>query len=533
VIRRIFHSETKQLSRAAMIIAAASLVSRIVGLVRDRLLASQFGAGETLDIYYAAFRIPDFVFTLLILGALSAGFIPLFTKQFAKNKKEAWAFADGVLSYFLVVFVLVCVVLIGTAPQLVDLIAPGFHEEARAMTVQLTRIMLISPLLLGVSSVLGGVLHSMRRFLVTALAPIAYNVGIIFGILVLAPLFGVAGLAYGVVVGALLHACVQLPTAVRLGFRPHLRLRWTPTLTRLTLLSLPRVATLGLTHLVLIALTAFATQMAVGSLAVFTFANNLYGVPIGVFGVSYAVAAFPAMSRAIAAKRIAQFTQHFSNSIRQVLFFLIPATALYVVLKAQLVRLVLGAGAFDWADTVATIETLEAFSLGIVFHGATLVLVRAYWARENTLTPAIIAGVGALTTIASAWWFRDALGVRGLALAFSLGFVVQTVFLWAGLVLARAELDTRRIVVSTARMVLAAFLAALAAQWIKTTIGIALGTETVVAVFTQGVVAGVVALALYGVILWILGSPEIRLLVIKIDKRLRPRPEQLELIDEM
>jgi putative peptidoglycan lipid II flippase len=220
MIKRILNIKTNKIPMAALILGIASLGSALLGFFRDRLLAGQFGAGDDLDIYYTAFRIPDFVNMVLIMGAISAAIIPIFTFYWAKDKEDAKEFIINFLHLLLFVFVIISFFLFIFAPQLISLIAPGFEAEKKELTVLLTRIMFLSPILLGTSNIISGVLQVFSRFLVTALAPIMYNLGIIFGLLFFVPRIGLMGLAWGVVLGGFLHLCIQLPVFLSLGFKP-------------------------------------------------------------------------------------------------------------------------------------------------------------------------------------------------------------------------------------------------------------------------------------------------------------------------
>ena len=201
---KILEKQSQSVVSAALILAAASLVSRFLGLLRDRLLAANFGAGDTLDVYYAAFQIPDLAFNLLVVGALSAGFIPIFAGFWQKgaDKKEAWRFVNSLFNIILLALILFGALFIIFAPQVMKLIVPGFEGEKFRQTVFLARIMFLSPVFLGASTVFGGVLQGTKRFFVIALTSVLYNLGIIFGIIFLVPRFGILGLALGVAGGA-------------------------------------------------------------------------------------------------------------------------------------------------------------------------------------------------------------------------------------------------------------------------------------------------------------------------------------------
>ena len=211
---------SRSIISAAFVITIFGLASRLLGLVRDRFLASTFGAGDTLDVYYAAFRIPDLVYNLIILGALSAAFIPVFTSLISTEKdEEAWEMANGILNLAIFFIIILALILAIFAPFIMKIITPGFSEDKMADVVKFSRIMLLSPLLLGISGIFGGILTSFKRFLIYSIAPIFYNIGIIVGIVVFSRFLGPIGLAWGVVFGALLHMLIQYPAAKKLGFK--------------------------------------------------------------------------------------------------------------------------------------------------------------------------------------------------------------------------------------------------------------------------------------------------------------------------
>ncbi|MEI6596644.1 MAG: lipid II flippase MurJ, partial [bacterium] len=230
MMKRLFNGEINSITVAALLVGGSSLISRLLGIFRDRILAGQFGAGDTLDIYYAAFRIPDLIFNLLVLGALSAGFIPIFTglikepveklrSLFSADHKEAWQLASSILNILGFGLLVLCGLGVIFAPQIMRFITPGFSQEKMDLTVSLSRIMFLSPIFLGISSVFGGILQSFKRFFVYSMSPIFYNIGIIIGALYFVPLWGIYGLAWGVVLGAAAHMAVQIPALAQLGFK--------------------------------------------------------------------------------------------------------------------------------------------------------------------------------------------------------------------------------------------------------------------------------------------------------------------------
>ena len=304
----IFRRQINSITVAAALVALSSLVSRFLGIVRDRILAGQFGAGTTLDIYYAAFRIPDLIFNILVLGALSAGFIPIFTTLIKDHKSHqsgepqgdnqaAWSLANNVLNILVAGLAGLSLIGIIFAPILTRLITPGFDEAGQSLTTALTRIMFLSPLFLGISGIFGGILQSFKRFVIYSLAPIFYNLGIIIGALYFVELWGINGLAWGVVLGAGLHMAIQIPAIYHLGFRYRWQIRWQEINTRkIWRMMVPRTLSLAISQINLVVITIIASTLSSGSLAVFNFANNLQCFPIGILGISFAIAAFAVLA---------------------------------------------------------------------------------------------------------------------------------------------------------------------------------------------------------------------------------------------
>lgn len=413
-----------------MVLAAASLASRALGLVRDRLLATGFGAGSELDTYYAAFRIPDFLFQILILGALSAAFIPVFAGYLANHRKaDADRMASSLLNLGALVLTGAAAVVWIFAPQLMPLITPGFTDAQLAQTVDLTRIMLLSPIFFGVSGVLGGILNSHHKFVAYAAAPLFYNLGIIAGAL-LAPRYGIDYLAVGVVLGAFLQMALQVVATARTGFsyRPLIDLKH-PGVRRTFILMLPATAGIAILQINLLLETIVASTLREGSLSQFMLATSLSMVPVGVIGASLATAVFPVLAKEASLKQTDQFTVTLLNSIRQILYFIIPASVAMMVLRAQIVRLIYGAGKFDFVDTRFVTSLLGILAVSLFAQALIPLLTRAFYALRNTKTPTVIAFMGMVVNLALAISLSYYLGVVGLAVGFSAAAIVQLALL--------------------------------------------------------------------------------------------------------
>ncbi|NTW13917.1 MAG: murein biosynthesis integral membrane protein MurJ [Candidatus Moranbacteria bacterium] len=470
-ISDFFDTSSSGVGRAAFIIAAAGILSRLLGFLRDRMLAGRFGAGDTLDVYYAAFRIPDTLYNLLVMGALSAAFVPIFTEFLSKQKrKEAFNLAAGVLEWMILVLGALSLLAIFAAPAIVPILAPGFSDEKREMTVVLTRIMLLSPLFLGASAVFGGMLLSFRRFMAYSFAPILYNFGIIVGVMFFVPMFGMAGLAWGVALGALMHMVVQVPSVAEKGFFPSLfrrRLRFDGPVRRVVMLMIPRTLGIAANQLSLFLTTVFASLLAPGSLAIFTLASNIGAIPIGLFAVSFSLAAFPTLSFSASEKRSGEFFDTLSRTTKRILFFVVPVSMLFIVYRAQVVRIVLGSGQFDWDDTIATFNVLALLSVSLFAQGIIPLFARAFYALQDTKTPLYIAVLGEATFIGTAYLLLPAYGTNALAIAFSLGNTVNFILLLLALRGKVEKWDDSHFFRENAMIFLAAILAGIVAQLSK------------------------------------------------------------------
>lgn len=410
----IFKAKSKTITISAVILGVSSTLSAFLGIVRDRLLAGTFGAGAELDVYFAAFRIPNFVYGVLITGGLVAAFLPVFSETFEDDPDEGWQLASNLLNFLVLALSGLSFLLFLFAPFVVRIIAPGFTEAQTEWTIVLTRIMMISPILLGVSSLFSGVLKYFDYFTTYALAPILYNLGIIFGIVFLVPIFDLLGLAYGVVLGALAHLLVQIPTAKLAGFKykPVLNLS-SKKLRKIVHLIVPRMIGQASIQINMVVITAIASTLVAGSLSIFNFADHLQAFPVRVIGVSFAVAAFPRFSKDLANGEKERFLNDFSNSARKILFAIIPISFLTFILRGQVVRLVLGTGRFDWVDTRLTAASLGIFSFSLFANALIHLLIRAYFAFQDTKTPVYISIGGVLLNIAFAFLFIFLLGDSG------------------------------------------------------------------------------------------------------------------------
>ncbi|MBU1034642.1 murein biosynthesis integral membrane protein MurJ [Patescibacteria group bacterium] len=522
---RLWHGETNGLTTAAFIVGGASMASRVIGVLRDRVLASSFGAGDVLDVYYAAFRLPDLLYTLLILGALSAGFIPVFAEYLeTKGEGEAWRLAERVLSVIGATMLIVCSALVIFAPLLVPAMLPGFGGEKLEAAIKLTRVMALSPFFLGLSAVMGGILQATRRFMAFALAPVFYNFGIIFGALVLAPVMGVTGLAWGVVLGAFLHLITQSSVALRLGLRripaPSLR---TEGVRRILFLMAPRTAGLAVSQVNMVILLSLASALPVGSIAVFNLANNLQSFPVGIFGIAFSVAAFPSLARAAGAGRNEEFRDILNSAARKVVFLLLPSTVIFILLRAQIVRLVLGTGVFDWNDTIRTANILGIFAVSMIFQALAPLVARAFYALQDTWTPLVAGVLSEAFNLTLAILLRNYFGIMGLAIAFSVAAFFNLLLLVWLLNLKRGSLGEGKFTLSAAKTC-AASIALLGFGWlVRQAVGTVFPLHTFWQVALQAIATILMGMGAFIVVAILLKSEEFMEFHQAIAKRLFKR----------
>lgn len=535
MIQRFLNIKTKTIGFASLILMGSYLASAALGLLRDRLLAGRFGAGNELDVYYAAFVVPDLIALLLILGATSSAVVPIFNSYFSKSKEDAFGYVSNLLNVFLVFLIAVCLIFIIFAPYFISLIAPGFSEQKKADAVALTRIMFLSPIILGVSNIISGLLQVFHKFLATAVAPIMYNTGIIIGVLFLFPIFGITGLAWGVVLGGLFHLITQMPAFFRSGFRFKKVFQPThPGILRTFKLMAPRSLGLAAGQLNTVAITAIASTLSAGTLSVFNLANNLSSILTNAVAVSLSTAVFPAMSVAHSAENKDDFKRKFSGAFGQIMFLAIPASLLIFLLRAQIVRIILGSGKFGWLDTRLTAACLGIFSMSLLAQGMIFLLSKTFYALHNTKIPAIISGATvAFNVLMSLLLIRsivifspfsdflrtimklqgiESIGVLGIALAFTITMNIEAVLLLFFLFKKFKNFEFFEIIRSFVKILIAVLgtgIIVLAARQYSTYF---INTQSFLGIFSQFVITAFAGLVAYVIISFLLKSRELEII---------------------
>jgi putative peptidoglycan lipid II flippase len=427
-------SAGRVLAQASLILTVAALASRLLGWVRLLVIGSQFGASRELDAYFAAFRIPDAIFQLVVAGALSAALIPVFQGYRARDQdREAWRLASSVINLVVIALAGFSLVMAIFAPFIVPVITPGFDAPTTELTVRMTRIMLLSPVFIGMGAVVSGILNSYERFAVPAIAPLLYNLAIILAAIVLAPILGVEGLAVGVAIGSLAHLLVQLPNLSSVGQRYDLFVSLAhPGVRRVAWLMGPRTLGLAAVQINFLASTLLASGLPEGSLTAYNYAFQLMQVPVGVVGVSVAVALFPRLSRHAALGRVRDVRRQLTTALRILLFIALPLTAIMTVLREPLTAVFFQYGLFSAQSTERTSVALLYFTLGLAAQSLVPVLARAFYALQDTRTPVIWAIIAVALNVPLMAVLVGPMGVGGLALALSVTATLEVLgLLWA------------------------------------------------------------------------------------------------------
>ena len=456
-------SAARVLVNASLILTVAALASRLLGWVRLLVIGSQFGASRELDAYFAAFRIPDAIFQLVVAGALSAALIPVFSGYRARDQEgEAWRLASSVINLVVIALAALSLLMAIFAPLVVPIVAPGFDAPTTELTVRMTRIMLLSPVFIGMGAVVSGILNSYERFAVPAMAPLIYNLAIILAAIFLAPLMGVEGLAVGVAVGSLAHLAIQLPNLGRVGQRYDLSIGLRhPGVRKVAWLMGPRMLGLAAGQINFIVSTVLASGLPEGSITAYNYAFQLSQIPVGVLGVSVAVALFPTLSRDAALGRINEIRRQVAGSLRILVFLAAPLTAIMIVLAEPLSAVFFQYGLFGERSTQRTAGALVFFSIGLGGHIVVHVLTRAFYAMQDTRTPVLWAIIAVAINVPLMMLLVGPMGVAGLALALSISAVLEVIGLVWALRRRIESVEEAAVLRSVARSAVAATAAAL------------------------------------------------------------------------
>ena len=560
MVKKIFSFLNKEfhgVNEAALLLGGFAFLSQILGLIRDKAFAHFVGAGPVLDVYYASFRIPDFLYISVASLASVTVLMPFLMDRINKNKEDAKRFLNNVFSVFMMFMVFISVLIAILMPYIAYLIAPGFSESQLSLLITTSRIMLLSPIFIGLSNLIGTITQLYKNFLIFSLSPIFYNIGILFGVLVLYKKIGIHGLALGVILGAFMHLMVQVPIVVKYKFFPNFvkKINW-GEIWKVVQMSLPRTLALSANSLAFMALIAMASTLKSGSISLFTFAYNLQSVPVGIIGISYSVAAFPVLVKSFSLKDIDSFILHITSAAKQIIFWSFPIIALLIVLRAQIVRVILGSGAFSWADTRLTAASVALFVISLITQGLVLLLVRGYYAAGNTKKPVYVNVSSSIMIIVFAYSFiyifkhypyilsnlESLLRVSGvpgtimlaLPIAYALGSVLNFILIW--FMFRKDFLKGKSFGIADTFMsslVSALVMGVIAYLFLGIFANVFL-TSTLLGILLQGLCSGIISIVFGVSVLYLLKNKELREIIDTFKKKLHSNrvitaPEQGEL----
>ncbi len=535
---KIITSTISSLREAAFWLSLFAFFSQILALVRDRMLTHNFGAGVELDTYYAAFKIPDLIFvTVASLVSISA-LVPLFAKKETEGEKHLRDATDSIFTVFSVLIVFFTVLTWFLLPYLVPIVFSGFTQAVQEQTIFLSRILLLSPLLLGFSNFFGAIVQYEKRFILYSISPLLYNLGIIVGIFFGVERFGINSAVVGVVVGAFAHLTLQALFVIKSLKHPRLvvKIKWRDVLETASL-SIPRTLALSITTFVAFFFAGIASRLGEGSVAVFNLSFNLQSAPLSLIGVSLSLAAFPALAILAARKDFDEMLDRAVEGLRQIIFWSLPAMVLIIILRAHIVRLVLGSGNFNWDATRLTAAVLAIFVISTVFQSIQLFLSRFHYALGKTKWPIlgnIISGV--ITLLLAVIFVKEfaffssffgwvggvlnishlPLKILALPVAFSIGSFFSVLFLFFSLGVDFYKKIWKKIWRVVVESVVAGVSAGCGAYIALALTDNFFDLNTFVGLMGHGMVGGVVGVAVCALVLYLLGNQELKQIFPKV-----------------
>lgn len=426
-----FLFQRERFTTGAAVLSVLTFLSYITGMLRDRLFAHTFGLSRELDLYNASFIIPDLLLNIFVASGISAAFIPVFSGLLAEEKKEeAVELANSVLHGALLVILITGSAAFIAMPWLAPFIGNGFSPAEQQTLISLSRLMLISPLILAVSNTLGAVLVSTKIFWAYGISPITYNLGIIFGALFLSNWFGIFGLVFGTLIGALLHLAPRIIPFFKLALRYRAILNFRDRNFRKVIkLMIPKMFGQPVEQMQFLGFTRIAAGLAAGSVTAVSFARNFQSVPVSLFGIAFSLAAFPALAGFAATNDRENFLKNFRKTLRSILIFTIPSAIGLYLLSDLPIRLFLGGGKFSDEHILRTAVVLSVFALSIPTESIIHLLARSFYALKNTIIPVTMSILGLGLSVGFAAWKSVSLGILAIPYGFFLGSAVEVILL--------------------------------------------------------------------------------------------------------
>ena len=447
----------KSVAKAAGLIAAASLLSKMLGFLREALISGFFGKSFVTDAYLAGFAVPDLFYNLLVVGALSSAFIPVLSGYLAENKREeAWEVASAVMNIVVVVMCLTSSLAFIFAPKIIALYIPDAPLETKVLAASIMRILLFQPILLSLSGFSMGILNSLKIFAPSALGSVVYVLCVVVFGTILKPYIGIEGFAVGVLIGAMGNFLIQVPALYKVGFKYSFTLNFRhPGVRKIAVLAFPIILSFALGQIPVVVYQNLASSLPPGSLSSFMFAYRLQQLPIGIFAYSVGLAVFPTLTEAISLNRWQVFRDSFSLALRSIMFITIPISVGMMILARPLISVVYQHGVFTYRDTLSTVPSMVFFAFGIVEQSASVVLPRTFYALHDTWTPVLLGVITLVVNILLMNIFIKPLAQGGLALAISLSGIVNMFLLLYCLKRKIGLIDGRRILTSLSKILFA------------------------------------------------------------------------------
>lgn len=465
---KFFETQQTSILSAAVIITAANIISSLSGLIRQRILIAEFfnteGSRQAFEALLVAFQIPDMMFQLIVLGALSAAFIPIFSSLKKKDEKKAFAMSAIVLNVLLLVFIITSIlVFIFAEPLTAWRTGDAFTPEQIAIAAKLTRIMLVAQIFFAISNMFSAILQSFQRFIMPSIAPILYNLGIVLGVYLFSDTFGIYAAGVGVCLGAFLHMAIQFPQVRKFGFRfkPSLKINSEGVKEMFHLIP-PRMVTIGISEIQNLGLGFFATSLGNLSFVVIKLATTLITIPIRLFGVPISQASLPFLSHEATEKDLSKFRELVIRSLNQISFFAFPAAILLLILRIPTVRLIFGTHNFPWTTTLTTGRAVAIIAISIGAQAMVQLLIRAFHSLKDTKTPLYITViVSTLYLMGCAWivYLTD-FSVVGIAIITSITAFLELILFLVFLHCKIGKIITTNLLVTQFKIAFASFLMA-------------------------------------------------------------------------
>lgn len=406
-------------------------LSYFFGLLRDRIFAHTFGLSRELDVYNAAFVIPDLLLSVLIGTALSAAFLPIFTKQYDKKKQLGYQYAHQIFTWGILILTTIAILIAITLPLFAHRLVPGFGPEALKQYILLTRVLLFSPIIFTLSNVYGRILLTIKEFFWYGLSPALYNLGIIIGVIFFVPKFGLIGLIFGTVLGAFMHLAIRLGMTMRREptFKPKFDLSLSAEIKETAKLTTPKIAQYLMWHVMLISFTSIASKLPEGSIAVYNYARNFMSLPVSMLGIAIAMALYTSLSHDAAKGHFTKFKRDFRRDrFRSFTYTTLAAIGL-TVLARPIIGLLLGGGEFTDSDVHLLATTLQIYCIAIPLESLLHIYHRAYYSLRNTIIPSLFHTFNLLLAILLANFLAPQIGVYAIPIGFTVGTGIHVLIL--------------------------------------------------------------------------------------------------------